>query len=118
MLGRAEDRRTFLFTSALPEEGKTFCSLNFGLTLAQQGLKTLVIDGDLRRPAIERTLTPESPRRAGVTDYLTGQRKFEEIIQSHGHENFFFIPAGSVAPNPAELIAQGNFDALIEEALL
>ncbi len=117
MLGRAEDRRTFLFTSALPQEGKTFCSLNFSLCLAQQGLKTLVIDGDLRRPAIEKSLVTDGPRRPGVTEYLAGQKKFDELIHQHGHEKFFYLPAGTPAPNPAELLAQGNFDTLIEEAL-
>jgi len=117
MLGRSEERRTFLFTSALPQEGKTFCSLNFSLALAQQGLKTLVIDGDLRRPAIEKSLVPDGPRRAGVTDYLTGQKKFDELVQQHGHENFFYLAAGTPAPNPAELLGRSNFDALIEEAL-
>ena len=118
MLGRAEDRRTFLFTSALPQEGKTFSSLNFALCLAQQGLKTVIIDGDLRRPAIEKSLVPDGPRQAGVTEYLTGQKKFEEIVQQHRNENFFYISAGAMAPNPAELLAQKTFDALIEEALL
>ncbi len=118
MLGRSEDRRTFLFTSALPQEGKTFCSLNFALALAQQGLKTLVIDGDLRRPTIEKSLIPDGPRRPGVTDYLTGQKKFDELVHQHGHEKFFYLPAGTPAPNPAELLAQGNFDNLIQEALL
>ena len=118
MLGRAEERRTFLFTSALPEEGKTFCSLNFALCLAQQGLKTLVIDGDLRRPAIQKALEPNGARRPGVTDYLAGHKKFDELLQQHGHEQFFYIPAGTTAPNPAELLAQGTFDELINEALL
>lgn len=118
MLGRAEHRRTFLFTSALPQEGKTFSSLNFSLCLAQQGLKTIVIDGDLRRPAIEKSLLPDGPRHAGVTEYLTGQKKFEEVVQSGSHENFFYISAGAVAPKPAELLAQQTFDELIDEALL
>ena len=117
MLGRAEDRRTFLFTSALPEEGKTFCSLNFALCLAQQGLKTVVIDGDLRRPAIEKSIAPGRGHQPGVTNYLTGQNKLDEIVQPGGHENFFYIPAGNIAPNPAELLAQGHFDQLIAETL-
>ena len=118
MLGRAEHRRTFLVTSAVPQEGKTFSSLNFSLCLAQQGLKTVVIDGDLRRPAIEKSLVPNGPRRPGVTEYLTGQKRFEEVVQPFSHENFFYIPAGTIAPNPAELLAQRNFDQLIDEALL
>ena len=75
MLGRKEDRRVFLFTSALPAEGKTFTSLNFALSLAQQGLRTLIVDCDLRRPAVEKSLLNSNKRGAGVTDYLTGQQK-------------------------------------------
>ncbi|HWN94444.1 MAG TPA: polysaccharide biosynthesis tyrosine autokinase, partial [Methylomirabilota bacterium] len=118
MLGRAENRRTFLFTSALPQEGKTFSSINFALCLAQQSLKTVIIDGDLRRPSVEKVLTPRNTHHVGVTDYLTGTKKLDEIVQSGGRDNFFFIAAGTIAPNPAELVAQGNFDSLIEEALL
>lgn len=118
MLGRAEHRRTFLFTSAVPQEGKTFSSLNFSLCLAQQGLKTVVIDGDLRRPAIEKSLVPKGARRPGVTEYLTGQKQLDDIVQTISHENFFYIPAGTIAPNPAELLSQRNFDQLIDEALL
>jgi capsular exopolysaccharide synthesis family protein len=117
MLGRDENRRTFLFTSALPEEGKTFCSTNFSLCLAQQGLRTVIIDGDLRRPAVEQALTKERGKRRGVTDYLTGQARLDEVICSTGHKDFYFIPAGTMAPNPAELLAQGHFEALIDEAL-
>jgi polysaccharide biosynthesis transport protein len=118
MLGRAEHRRTFLFTSPVPQEGKTFCSVNFALSLAQQGHRTLLIDGDLRRPAIQKALGIEKHRLPGVTDYLTGQKKFDEIVKEWDAENFFFIPAGTTAPNPAELVGQGSFDALIEEAML
>jgi succinoglycan biosynthesis transport protein ExoP len=118
MLGREEDRRTFLFTSALPAEGKTFCAANYGLCLAQQGLRVLLIDGDLRRPAVENVLLGKKTGKAGVTDYLTGQKPLAEIIQNCGHENFSFISAGTTAPNPAELLAQRNFDSLIDEALL
>lgn len=117
MLGRPEDRRTFLFTSALPSEGKTFCSLNFSVSLAQQGLRTLIIDGDLRRPMVEHMLKGPGKHRVGVTDFLTGQKQLAEIIEPTEVENLFFIPAGTTAPNPAELLAQRGFDGLIEKAL-
>jgi capsular exopolysaccharide synthesis family protein len=118
MLGRAEQRRTFLFTSALPGEGKTFCSVNYAVCLAQQGLRTLLIDADLRRPAVHKVLRGQTFAACGVTDYLTGQKQLDEVIQAHEQEKFFFIPAGSVAPNPAELLAQNGLEALIDEALL
>ncbi|MCX6928129.1 MAG: exopolysaccharide transport family protein [Verrucomicrobia bacterium] len=82
MLGRVEDRRVFLFTSSLPAEGKTFCSLNFAASLAQLGLKVLLIDGDLRKPSVEPVLMGKDLGTAGVTDYLTGKKSFEEVVQS------------------------------------
>jgi capsular exopolysaccharide synthesis family protein len=106
-----------LFTSALPQEGKTFCTLNYAASLAQQGLRTVLIDGDLRRPAVEEALGAKGKRGVGVTDYLTGHKKFDEIIQSTSVENFSFIAAGTTAPNPSELLAKRGIDPVIEEAL-
>jgi len=54
MNAHVENQRAFLFTSALPSEGKSFSSSNFAATLAQQGLRTLLIDADLRKPSISR----------------------------------------------------------------
>jgi capsular exopolysaccharide synthesis family protein len=112
-----EERKTFLFTSALPEEGKTFCSLNYALSLANQGLRTLAIDCDLRRPMVEQTITRNNQRACGVTDYLAGRKDFLSLVRSTEFANFSFIPAGGDAPNPAELLAQNGIDGLIEEAL-
>lgn len=117
MLGRAEHRRTFLFTSALPSEGKTFCSMNYALCLAQQGLKTLLIDGDLRRPSVQKYLFGNRSSMIGVSDYLTGAKTFGEVVQAHETPNFHFITAGTTAPNPAELLAQNGIVPLIDEAL-
>lgn len=117
MLGRVEDRRVFLFTSAMPKEGKTFCSVNYAASLAQLGLKTILIDGDLRRPTVEATLRSKTEHSPGVTDYLTGQKTFHEVIQSTQLEKLFFIPGGTVAPNPAELLAKDGLQGLINEAL-
>lgn len=118
MLGRAEDRRTFLFTSTTPQEGKTFCSINYAASLAQQGLKTLVLDADLRRPSVEEYLTGDDGHHPGVTDVLTGQKKFDEVIQTlDGHPNFYWMAAGKMAPNPAELLAKDGLGPFIQEAL-
>lgn len=118
MLGRKDERRVSLFTSAIPSEGKTFCSVNYAISLAQQGLRTLIIDCDLRRPMVENTLVNSNKRDHGVTDYLTGQKDFKAVIHSTETENFFYMPAGTHTPNPAELLAQTGIDGLIDEALL
>jgi len=118
MLGRKDERRIALFTSAIPSEGKTFCSINHAISLAQQGLRTLIIDCDLRRPMVENTLLNSDKRGSGLTDYLTGQKDFKAVVHPTEVENFFYLPAGSHAPNPAELLAQTGIDGLIDEALL
>ncbi len=119
MLGKVENHRVFLFTSALPQEGKTFTSLNYSACLAQQGLRTVLIDGDLRKPSVEEYfgVAGRDMESVGVTDYLTGQKKFEEIVQQSKLDKLSYIAAGTTAPNPAELIAQGGFAGLLQEAL-
>lgn len=117
MLGRVEDRRVFLFTSSMPAEGKTFCSLNYAASLAQLGLKVLLIDGDLRKPSVEPVLMGKDMETAGVTDYLTGRKSFEEVVQPCRLPGLFFISGGTIAPNPAELLAKDGLGELIERAL-
>lgn len=117
MLGKAEARKVFLFTSAVPAEGKTFSSLNYSASLAQQGLRTLLIDADLRKPSVQAYFGTDGDHSGGVTDYLTGQKKFGEIVQTSKIEHLAYVTAGTTAPNPAELLAQGGFPGLLDEAL-
>lgn len=70
LIDRAADRRVILFTSALAQEGKTFCALNYAVSLARQGLRTLVIDCDLRQPMVGRVLFPNEDIKAGVAECL------------------------------------------------
>jgi capsular exopolysaccharide synthesis family protein len=118
MLGKEGSRRTYLFTSSLPSEGKTFTSINYAGSLAQQGFRTLLIDADLRRPGVEKFLVGERSKTVGTTDVLLGRKKLEEAIQKHPTvEKLFWMSAGTVVPNPAELLADNSFPQLIEEAL-
>jgi polysaccharide biosynthesis transport protein len=70
VLNKDKTIKTLLFTSALPEEGKTFCALNYAVSLAQQGLRTLLVECDLRRPMVAQALPDIRDDAAGVTDYL------------------------------------------------
>src|SRR5437588_1067206 len=82
LLGPEAERKVSIFTSALPNEGKSFTSANYSLALAQQGYRVLLIDGDLRRPNMHRIFHfPEAMNRnnsddgktAGVMDCLVGE---------------------------------------------
>jgi polysaccharide biosynthesis transport protein len=114
---RREEDRVFLFVSAMPGEGKTFCSINYAASLAQIGLKTLLIDVDLRKPAVESGLLGEDSDHVGITDHLAGRSKLEEVIRPTKIENLFFISGGTTAPSPAELLAKDGLDTLIGNAL-
>jgi capsular exopolysaccharide synthesis family protein len=118
MLGREENRKTYLFTSSLPNEGKTFASLNYAASLAQQGLRTLLVDMDLRRPMVEEFLTGKRRHLPGVTDYFLGRAKFDELCQAHEEiAKLFWMPSGSCVPNPPELLMQADFQQLLNEGL-
>jgi polysaccharide biosynthesis transport protein len=118
MLGRESERRTYLFTSALPSEGKTFTSVNYACSLAQQGLRTLLVDIDLRRPTVEMYLNGKKGDLPGVTDYFLGRKEFNELCLQHKDvPNLSWIPAGSPVPNPSELLAQSDFQQLLNKGL-
>jgi capsular exopolysaccharide synthesis family protein len=118
MLGPEKDRRTYLFTSSLPSEGKTFTSLNYAVSLAQQDLRTLLIDIDLRRPSVEQYFTGKRSTLPGVTDYFLGRKKFSEVcIQHEETGKFFWMPSGTSVPNPLELLTKVDFMQMINEGL-
>jgi capsular exopolysaccharide synthesis family protein len=108
------DTHTMLLTSAIPAEGKTFCSVNLAASFALLAKKTLLIDADLRRPSLHHALLG-GEERAGLSDYLAGQATLEEVIVPTRVPNLFLITAGNRSPIPAELLADGRTDALFKE---
>lgn len=116
LLGREENRRTFLFTSAVPSEGKSFTCSNYAIATAQLGLSTLLIDADLRRPSISQIFFGEA-RKPGLSDCLAGQANLESAVCATDIENLKVLTAGNTAPNPAELLSSEDFPALLKEAL-
>jgi capsular exopolysaccharide synthesis family protein len=116
LLGKESERRSFLFTSGVPGEGKSFCSINYAVALAQQGLRTLLIDADLRLPSIGKRLFSDEPH-PGTSDVIAGQVPLERVIRNSQVENLFVMTAGTRAPNPAELLATGGFAELVQQAL-
>jgi succinoglycan biosynthesis transport protein ExoP len=99
--------KVILITSALPEEGKTTTSINCAIVLAQKGTRVLLIDADLRRPSIHKTLGMGP--RAGLSNVLTGAITLQEAtIRSAILPNLSVLPAGTPPPNPAELLASAE----------
>jgi succinoglycan biosynthesis transport protein ExoP len=104
---------TMLMTSATRGEGKTTTLVNTAIVFSQLGIRVLVIDGDLRRPRCHMLLKMENT--AGLADLLAGQIDMEEAIRPTSAENLFFISAGAVPPNPAELLGSKKMHELLQQ---
>ena len=115
LLGREGDRKVVFFTSAVPSEGKSFCCVNYAVSYAQQGRRTLLIDFDLRKPVLADSfgLAADLP---GVSDVLLGRIPFDQAVQTSRFDNLFLLTAGRVVPNPAELLSGPYARQLIHEA--
>lgn len=111
-LGDQEERKSFLVTSSLASEGKSWISANLAMAFAHQGDRTLLIDADLRR-AVLHTLFNVDAKAVGLSDYVSGKAELKETIRKTSHENLFFLSAGSRSPNPAELLASKNLKQLM-----
>ncbi|MGI9103760.1 MAG: GumC family protein [Terriglobales bacterium] len=105
--------QVLLVTSALPEEGKTTTTLNTAIVMAQRGARVLVVDGDLRRPGVHRSLNVRSPR-SGLSTLLAGGKA--EVIQPlPDMPSLFVMPAGPLPPHPSELIGSPMMAKLIQQ---
>jgi exopolysaccharide transport family protein len=106
--------RVIMVTSALPQEGKTTTSINCAVVLAQKGVRVLLIDADLRRPSIHKTLGVGP--RSGLSNVLTGSATLDQAItRSPLLPNLAILPAGTPPPNPAELLASANMGDMLAQ---
>jgi capsular exopolysaccharide synthesis family protein len=117
-LGDESKRKITLFSSALPGEGKTLTSANFAAGAAGQGRKTLLIDLDLRKPAVHKVFGLTCEReQGGITECLANLAPYDEVIcHESGHEHLDLILGGKHAPNPGELLNTGRLRELLAQA--
>jgi exopolysaccharide transport family protein len=106
--------KVILITSALPQEGKTTTSINTAIVLAQKGTRVLLIDADLRRPSIHKTLGMGP--KTGLSNVLTGNATLQQaVVRSNILPTLFVLTAGTPPPNPAELLASANMKDILAE---
>ena len=98
--------KVILITSALPQEGKTTTSINTSIVLAQKGVRVLLIDADLRRPGVHKTLGMGP--RSGLSNVLTGSATLQQtVVRSPSLANLFVLPAGTPPPGRRYIAARG-----------
>lgn len=118
-------------TSASPQEGKTFIATNLAITMAQTGMKTLLVGADMRRPMVAKALGIENTTGLSdllignydwrdtiktITDIIMGKMTLEEVVVNPGLDNLHIITSGGIPPNPAELIESGRLKSFLQES--
>ena len=101
-------------SSTISSEGKTFISSNLAAILALSGKKVLLIGLDLRKPRIHKILKINND--TGMSNFLIGEEKFENVVIETGIDNLWYTPAGPIPPNPAELIESDAMGDFIQKA--
>jgi protein-tyrosine kinase len=107
--------RSILVTSTFPGEGKTFVACNLAASIAMSVDEyVLLIDADMRRSGIHRMFGFRNV--LGLTEYLTGDKKFDEVVVKTGFEKLSIVSTGGVPRNPTELISSNMMARFLEEA--
>ena len=103
--------KVVLITSSVPKEGKSTIALSLAYSAMQAGLRTVVIDGDLRHPSMSKYFDVHAS--PGLVDLLTGVKGAEQTIVNVG--GLTVIPAGSKSQNPPDLLGSARMKALVEK---
>lgn len=103
----------FVVTSAGPSEGKSTTSANLAIALGESGYRVALVDADLRKPRVAGLFGIEGA--IGLTDVLIGRVGVDDVIQRWGRGTFFVLPAGTMPPNPAELLGSEAMETLVDD---
>jgi len=110
----AKPIKSVLITSTLPQEGKTTTCINLGITLAQQGHRTIILDCDFRRPMMHRYFNRlVKDNHHGLSDVLLDQLGLKDSIVKSKTENLSFVTSGTIPSNPAELLGSIKMSELM-----
>ncbi|WP_342388785.1 CpsD/CapB family tyrosine-protein kinase [Salinicoccus bachuensis] len=103
--------RSVLFTSAIAGAGKSTIAANMAVAYAQAGVKTLLVDGDLRRPTTHYTF--EVPNRKGLSKAIIDHVPPEDMVTKTEFDKLDLMTSGPIPPNPSELLASKSMEALM-----
>ena len=110
---RGEGCKKFCITSSSQGEGKSISMLNLAITFAETGHKVLLIDADMRRPAINRLLVEKAT--PGLSNVLAGLTDETEVLRKDIRPNLDVIFSGDIPPNPAELLDSDRMKQMLEK---
>lgn len=105
-------KKVITVTSSNPSEAKTTTTVNLAITFAMTGAKVLLIDGDMRKPFVNKLFKLD--KNTGLSMVLGGMCTVAEAIHSNIRDNLDVITAGPIPPNPVELLGSDNMKQLLE----
>jgi capsular exopolysaccharide synthesis family protein len=100
-------------SSSVPGEGKSFLTINLGISYSLTGAKVLLVGGDMRKPVLHKPF--KISVRKGLSSYLSSDENIDDIIFKTDFENLFVLPSGVVPPNPSELLEGEKFGTLMSD---
>lgn len=109
---RNPNQKVITVTSTVSGEGKTFIASNLAAIISLNSKKVLLIGLDLRKPKLQNYF--EQLHENGLSTFLIGRDKPEDVVYKSDHENLFYVPSGPIPPNPAELISSERMQAFID----
>ena len=109
---RGEGCRKLCVTSGAAGEGKSITLVNLAISIAEAGDKVLLIDADLRRPALARLLVEKAT--PGLSEILAGMVEWDNAIRKDMYPNLDVLFSGETPPNPSELLGSERLEKLIE----
>lgn len=104
---------SFTVTSTGPSEGKSFVSSNLALSFAEAGFRTVLVDGDTRRGAIQQAFGV--PQKPGLVDYLQGSSSLEETVYPTSYERLSLVPCGTRHRQAPEMVTTAAMESLLDE---
>ena len=111
---KADRFRVLAVTSTIPSEGKSLVGSNLAVVTAQTGLKTLLVDADLRRPSVHKAFQLQSP--IGLSSYLTEKvNRVDEFIHTTEVPNLDVVCCGAVPSSPSELVGSKRMVQFLQE---
>lgn len=107
------ETRTLLVTSASQADGKSTLVANLAIAMAQAGKRTLLIDGDFRKPSQHKIFQVDDS--VGLSMVLAGRAAPSDAIQRSGVRELDILPAGPIPPNPSEFLNSETFESLLRD---
>lgn len=112
-ISSTSDIKSVIITSALPQESKSNVAVNIAINMASEGKKVILVDCDLRKPVLHKYLRVGSHNQ-GLTDVLAGKVKLDDAIVKFKDVKVHLLPAGTIPPNPSEMLSQERMRKLVD----